>query len=175
MDENVALGLEASMAGGGLVSQIITKPGQRKRIRAAVDDALVLTGIAHLRERQVALLTTGERRLVELARSLAGPFDVILLDEPSSGLDATETEQFGQVLTHVAAERGTGLLLVEHDMALVMEVCQHIYVMDFGELIFEGSPAEVRSSEIVQAAYLGSEALEEALAIDAPTVVGDPA
>ena len=69
VDENVALGLEASMAGGGLVSQIITKPGQRKRIRAAVDDALVLTGIAHLRERQVALLTTGERRLVELARA----------------------------------------------------------------------------------------------------------
>ena len=175
VDENVALGLEASMAGGGLVSQIITKPGQRKRIRTAVDDALVLTGIAHLRDRQVALLTTGERRLVELARSLAGPFDVILLDEPSSGLDATETEQFGQVLTHVAAERGTGLLLVEHDMALVMEVCQHIYVMDFGKLIFEGSPAEVRASQIVQAAYLGDEALEEALATEAPTVVGDPA
>ena len=60
-------------------------------------------------------------------------------------------------------------------MALVMEVCEHIYVMDFGELIFEGTPAEVRSSEIVQAAYLGSEALEEALAIETPTVVSDPA
>ncbi len=175
VDENVALGLEASMAGGGLVSQIITKPGQRKRIREAVDDALALTGIAHLRDRQVALLTTGERRLVELARSLAGPFDVILLDEPSSGLDATETEQFGRVLMHIAAERGAGLLLVEHDMALVMEVCEHIYVMDFGKLIFEGSPAEVRASEIVQAAYLGDEALDEALAAEASTVVGDPA
>ncbi len=162
------------MAGGGLVSQIVTKPGQRKRIRTAVDDALVLTGIE--------TFATGRLRSSPLAnvvwsscRGLAGPFDVILLDEPSSGLDVTETEQFGQVLTHVVAERGTGLLLVEHDMALVMEVCQHIYVMDFGKLIFEGSPAEVRASQIVQAAYLGDEALEEALATEAPTVVGDPA
>ena len=60
-------------------------------------------------------------------------------------------------------------------MALVMEVCEHIYVMDFGELIFEGSPAEVRASDIVQAAYLGDETLEEALATETPTVVGDPA
>ncbi len=174
VDENVALGLEASMAGGGLVSQVVSRPGQRKRIRDAVDHALELTGIEHLRDRQVALLTTGERRLVELARSLAGPFDVILLDEPSSGLDATETEQFGRVLTHVVAERGTGFLLVEHDMSLVMEVCEHIYVMDFGELIDEGTPAEVRASAIVQAAYLGTES-GEVPAMEQPFPVGDPA
>jgi len=176
VEENVALGLEASMAGAGALSQLVGKPGDRKRIEAAVDRALALTGVEQLRDRQVALLTTGERRLVELARCLAGPFDVMLLDEPSSGLDATETEQFGHVLTHVVAERGAGMLLVEHDMALVMEVCEHIYVMDFGELIFEGSPDEVRASPIVQAAYLGTEGeLAPVRAGAEPAGVPDPA
>jgi ABC-type branched-subunit amino acid transport system ATPase component len=72
------------------------------------------------------------------------------------------------VLLHVVAEQGAGLLLVEHDMALVMEVCEHIYVMDFGELIFEGSPAEVQSSAVVQAAYLGTDAELEPLSAGAP-------
>jgi len=176
VEENVALGLEASMAGGGIISQVVAKPGDRQRITAAVDRALDLTGIGHLRDRQVALITTGEKRLVELARCLAGPFDVLLLDEPSSGLDATETEQFGRVLRHVVTEQGAGLLLVEHDMALVMEVCEHIYVMDFGELVFEGSPEEVRTSPLVQAAYLGTEGDAELAALAEPaTAVSDPA
>jgi ABC-type branched-subunit amino acid transport system ATPase component/branched-subunit amino acid ABC-type transport system permease component len=177
VEDNVALGLEASMAGGSALSQLVAKPGDRKRVESAVDRALALTGVEHLRDRQVALLTTGERRLVELARCLAGPFDVMLLDEPSSGLDATETEQFGRVLTAVVEERQTGLLLVEHDMALVMEVCEHIYVMDFGQLIFEGTPEEVRTSPIVQAAYLGTEAADVEPAVDTsePARVGDPA
>ena len=176
VEENVALGLEASMAGGGIVSQVVAKPSDRHRIAAAVDRALELTGIGHLRDRQVALITSGEKRLVELARCLAGPFDILLLDEPSSGLDATETEQFGRVLRHVVTEQGAGLLLVEHDMALVMEVCEHIYVMDFGKMIFEGSPEEVRTSALVQAAYLGTEADTELASIaQSATVLPDPA
>ncbi len=119
-----------------------------------------------LRDRQASLLTSGERRLVELARALAGVFDVILLDEPSSGLDQTETERFGAVLRRAVSERGTGLLLVEHDMALVMEVCEYIYVMDFGRVIFAGTPQEVRDSEVVQAAYLGSDEVDVAIAAD---------
>jgi ABC-type branched-subunit amino acid transport system ATPase component len=95
--------------------------------------------------------------LVELARVLAGPFDLLLLDEPSAGLDAGETVSFGNVLTGVVAERGAGILLVEHDMALVRQVCAHIYVLDFGRLVFEGSPNEMLNSDIVRAAYLGSE------------------
>jgi ABC-type branched-subunit amino acid transport system ATPase component len=125
-----------------------------------------LAGVTGLRERQASLLTSGERRLVELARALAGVYDVILLDEPSSGLDRTETEQFGAVLQHVVAERGTGLLLVEHDMALVMDVCTFIYVMDFGRVIYAGTPDEVRASEVVQAAYLGSDEIATVVASD---------
>jgi ABC-type branched-subunit amino acid transport system ATPase component/branched-subunit amino acid ABC-type transport system permease component len=160
VQENIELGREATMAGGNMASQLFTRPGQAETVREAVDTAIALTGIGALRDRPAAFLTTGERRLVELARCLAGPFDVILLDEPSSGLDQAETERFGQVLQSVVAGRGVGLFLVEHDMALVMEVCAHIYVMDFGKQIFDGSPAVVRASPIVQAAYLGSEEVE---------------
>jgi len=152
------------MAGGNVVQQITARPGDGKVVDESVDEAIALTGIAALRHRQAALLTSGERRLVELARSLAGSFDVILLDEPSSGLDPSETERFGAVLQHVVAERGTGLLLVEHDMALVMEICEHIYVMDFGRPLFDGTPEAVRASELVQAAYLGSDEVEVVIA-----------
>ena len=95
---------------------------------------------------QAGALSTGQRRLVELARCLAGPFDVLMLDEPSSGLDRDETAAFDEVLRHVVRERGCGILLVEHDVSLVMSVCSYIYVMDFGRLIFEGTPKEVAAS-----------------------------
>ena len=166
VEENVALGREAAMAGGNVFHQLTARPGDGEVVHESVDHAIALTGIDALRERQAARLTSGERRLVELARSLAGSFDVILLDEPSSGLDPTETERFGGVLQHVVAERGIGLLLVEHDMALVMEVCEHIYVMDFGRPLFDGSPEEVRASDLVQAAYLGSDEVEAVVAAE---------
>jgi ABC-type branched-subunit amino acid transport system ATPase component len=116
-----------------------------------------LCGITHLAEQQAGSLSTGERRLVELARCLAGPFDMLLLDEPSSGLDREETERFAAVLTRVVSERGCGILLVEHDMSLIMNVCRHIFVVDFGRRIFDGDPAAVAASAEVQAAYLGSD------------------
>lgn len=92
-----------------------------------------------------------------MARCLAGPFRLLLLDEPSSGLDRAESERFATILKRVVAERGVGILLVEHDMALVMEVCDQIYVLDFGRPLFAGSPEEVLHADIVRAAYLGEE------------------
>src|SRR5262249_1168353 len=144
VEQNVALGREAAMAGGSVVHQLVARRGDHRAIDEAVGHALALTGVEALRDRQAARLTSGERRLVELARALAGEYDVIMLDEPSSGLDSAETERFGAVLQRVVAERGAGLLLVEHDMALVMDICEHIYVLDFGRLLFDGSPDAVR-------------------------------
>ena len=88
---------------------------------------------------------------------LTGEFDVVLLDEPSSGLDQAETQRFGGILRRVVAERGIGILLVEHDMTLVREICEHIYVLDFGRVLFHGTPEEMVDSEIVRDAYLGSD------------------
>jgi ABC-type branched-subunit amino acid transport system ATPase component/branched-subunit amino acid ABC-type transport system permease component len=158
--DNVALGRESGLAGARLFSQLAAKPADRRLMEGATAAAMSLCGITALAEQQAGALSTGQRRLVELARCLAGPFDLLLLDEPSSGLDREETRQFGLVLKAVVAERNLGILLVEHDMSLVMNVCDFIYVLDFGKQIFEGSPAEVAASPIVKAAYLGDEAVE---------------
>lgn len=153
--ENVALGWEASRAGRGWITQIAAGKGEDAARRRAAAAAMNLCGIAELADRQAGSLSTGQRRLVDLARALAGPFDVLLLDEPSSGLGPDETDRFAAVLRRVVKERDCGILLVEHDMSLVMGVCDYIHVLDFGSTIFDGTPAEVAASQIVQAAYLG--------------------
>ncbi|HEY1702797.1 MAG TPA: ATP-binding cassette domain-containing protein [Trebonia sp.] len=156
--DNVLVGYEASKAGGAPHSQIISRRGERKTGLAVARSAIELCGLTELADAQVGALPTGQRRLVELARCLAGPFSVLLLDEPSSGLDHNETEAFGAILRRVVDERGVGILLVEHDMALVMDICDDIFVLDFGTMIFQGTPEEVQASDTVRAAYLGTEA-----------------
>jgi ABC-type branched-subunit amino acid transport system ATPase component/branched-subunit amino acid ABC-type transport system permease component len=155
--DNVALGRESSQAGSNPLSQIIASPNDVRVRDLATKEALELCGVSDLAPLQAGALSTGQRRLVELARCLAGPFDILLLDEPSSGLDKEESARFAELLKRIVRERGCGVLLVEHDVALVMDVCQYIYVLDFGKLIFEGTPEDVAGSADVQAAYLGSE------------------
>jgi ABC-type branched-subunit amino acid transport system ATPase component len=155
--ENVELGREAALAGSRVLRQVLARRAERERVREAAAEVLETCGIEHLHDVVVADLSTGQRRLVELARVLAGDFRMFLLDEPSSGLDQSETQMFGQVLQRVARARRTGMLLVEHDVSLVMEICEFIYVLDFGKLIFSGTPAEVAASRVVRDAYLGDE------------------
>ncbi|UGQ11115.1 ATP-binding cassette domain-containing protein [Yinghuangia sp. ASG 101] len=155
--QNVALGVESGLAGSNLRGQILATRSERRETLEAAEYAMELCGISDLRNVNAGQLSTGQRRLVELARCLSGPFDTLLLDEPSSGLDPMETEKFGETLTRVVRTRGCGILLVEHDMALVLRICADIYVLDFGKLLFHGTPDEVRTSPVVRAAYLGSE------------------
>ncbi|HEY2430435.1 MAG TPA: ABC transporter ATP-binding protein [Acidimicrobiales bacterium] len=125
--------------------------------RALVAEVLDRLALGPLADRLAGQLSTGHGRLVELARALCARPRLLLLDEPSSGLDPVETAQFRDVLLDVVG-RETGepaILLVEHDVALVMEVCDAITVLDFGQRIAAGSPAEVRSNPAVIAAYLG--------------------
>ena len=164
--ENVALGPEAGFAGRRPWGQLFESRGERAEIVRRRDDAIERCGIADLRHKIVGDLSTGQRRLVELARAIASPFRFLLLDEPSSGLDVTETIHFGQVLRDFVADTGVGILLVEHDLALVADVCTYIYVLDFGHLIFEGTTRETMASEIVRAAYLGSDSVEDAITAD---------
>lgn len=163
---NIELARECAIAGGNPVRQIIPRRHDAEAVREATREAIELTGVGPYVDAPVKSLSTGQRRLVELARVLTGPFDMILLDEPSSGLDHAETEQFGTILRHVVDVRGLGILLVEHDMSLVQQVCDRVYVLDFGRMLFEGTAAEMISSEVVRAAYLGSDAVEAAA--DAP-------
>jgi branched-chain amino acid transport system ATP-binding protein len=114
-------------------------------------EQLGLTSVAH---RRADALPTGQARLVELGRALATDPKVLLLDEPASGLDEHETVRLAAVLESVA-QLGIAVLLVEHDMDLVMDLCSEICVLDFGEVIATGSPELVRSHPAVQAAYLG--------------------
>ncbi|WP_433602471.1 ABC transporter permease subunit [Nocardia sp. CA-135953] len=155
--ENVAVGAEAARAGANPVRHVLPRATDRRRVDDATARALELCGLVEVADASVGGLSTGQRRLVELARCLAGDYRVLLLDEPSSGLDRAETLRFGEILTEVVRQRGVGILLVEHDMALVNDVCDYIYVLDFGRLIYSGTPTQVMSSEIVQAAYLGGD------------------
>jgi len=157
---NIALARECLIAGRNAYRQIVPSRGDARSIDGASADAIMLTGTEALIDTPVKNLTTGQRRLVELARVLAGGFDLVLLDEPSSGLDQSETERFGEVLRRVADDRGLGILLVEHDMALVQQICEHVYVLDFGRMLFEGSVEEMVASDVVRAAYLGTDTIE---------------
>jgi len=115
-------------------------------------DRLGLTESADVR---VGQLSTGRARLVELGRALAIRPRVLLLDEPASGLDETETEEFGELLVQLAGA-GLSILMVEHDVPLVMKVCSQIFVLDFGRIIASGSAQEIQQNESVLNAYLGS-------------------
>ncbi|MFN2536655.1 MAG: ABC transporter ATP-binding protein [Mycobacteriales bacterium] len=164
--ENVELGREATLVSQRVLGQLFASASEKNEARQAADEAIELCGIGHLSDRPTGSLPTGQRRLVELAMTLAGPFSVLLLDEPSSGLDPAETGRFGEILLQVVAERGTAILLVEHDMALVGEVCEYLYVYDFGKPLLDGPVREVLSSPVVAAAYLGSTAELESVEVD---------
>jgi ABC-type branched-subunit amino acid transport system ATPase component/branched-subunit amino acid ABC-type transport system permease component len=159
---NIRLARESALAGSNPLRQVAGRRDDAREIDGATAAAIELTGIGSYVDSPVEQLTTGRRRLVELARVLAGPFDTVLLDEPSSGLDAAETAHFGEILCRVVAERGLGILLVEHDMALVQQTCAQVYVLDFGCLIFDGTAQQMLTAQAVRAAYLGVPATEAA-------------
>lgn len=156
--QNVELGREGGLAGSSPWRQLFGRRADRRLVAEAADDALSACGLIRHAERPAGSLSTGNRRLVELARVLAGSFRLLLLDEPSSGLDDHESVQFGSILSDVVRHRGVGVLLVEHHMELVLGICDYLYVLDFGKLIFAGTPQETVDSDVVRAAYLGSAA-----------------
>jgi branched-chain amino acid transport system ATP-binding protein len=121
----------------------------------AADALLEQVGIASVAHKRVESLPTGTARLVEVARALATGPKVLLLDEPSSGLDEQETDALGELL-HRLTRDGLGVLLVEHDMPLVMDTCTFINVLDFGRVIAQGTPTEIQHDPSVQRAYLGT-------------------
>lgn len=159
--ENVEFGVEARWLSWDPISQLGLRAAgrtRRREIRNAADEVLHATGLEPLADRVVGSLSTGQGRLVELARAVARNPRILLLDEPSSGLDPAESREFGRQLRELVEARGIGILMVEHDMSLVLEICDWIFVLDFGKPLMAGTPIDVRNSPAVQAAYLGKEA-----------------
>lgn len=126
----------------------------RPRPDQVADDLLERLGVAAIGAVRADRLPTGQARVVELARALATDPKVLLLDEPASGQDDSETAAFAEVLREVAAT-GVAVVLVEHDVHLVMALCAHLYVLDLGRVLASGPPSDLQRDDAVLAAYLG--------------------
>jgi ABC-type branched-subunit amino acid transport system ATPase component len=159
--ENVEVAAESLHIGDDPLTQLgLVSGGRRVRamVAATVDDLLAATGLESVADRLAGEVSTGQGRLVELARALARQPRILLLDEPSSGLDVAESAAFGDLLADLVRSRGIGILMIEHDMSLVLNICNWIQVLDFGRPLMAGTPDEVRASEEVRSAYLGQSA-----------------
>jgi branched-chain amino acid transport system ATP-binding protein len=143
------IGVAASIAHGGFMK------ARSRTIHEIREELLERLGLTPVANDRADTLPTGTGRLVELARALAAKPKVLLLDEPAAGQNMEETERFSVVLRHLAND-GLAILLVEHDMELVMNVCDTVVVLDYGRVICTGTPAAVRSDAGVQTAYLGT-------------------
>ncbi|MFB0633470.1 ABC transporter ATP-binding protein [Streptomyces sp. AB3(2024)] len=156
--DNVLVAQEWRGGGGGLAADLLAAPGRRARERARRErggELLEECGIGALGPAYPGGLPAGRARMVELARAVADRPRVLLLDEPASGLSGAERERLVAVVRRLAGEEGCAVLLVEHDVAFVMELCARVVVLDLGTVLAGGTPAEVRANPLVREAYLG--------------------
>ena len=138
----------------------IILPGRNERqFKAQVDWALEIMNLTDKADTLPSDLSHGQRKLISVARALAAKPKLVLLDEPAAGLDTAESQLLGAHLREFL-DHDMSLFLIDHDMGLVLNVCDYIYVLDFGEIIAQGTPAEVRANPAVISAYLGDSAGE---------------
>ena len=158
--ENVMVGCHARMS-AGLFGSILRVPAVRREESDVTEKAremLTYVGLAKdLHEQTAANLSYGDQRRVEIARALASDPKLLLLDEPTAGMNPQESQRLTEFMDQLRRERDLTILLIEHDMKVVMGVSEHIWVLDHGEKIAEGEPEEIRANDRVIEAYLGKQ------------------
>ena len=155
--DNVMVGVQAHHP-SAFVSTLLSLPSFRRRearIESRAGDLLALVGLAALASRQAGSLPYGDQRRLEIARALAVEPRILMLDEPNAGMNQTETDDLLGLVRRIRDELGVTIILIAHDIPLVMNLCDRIQVLNFGELIAEGEPQEVRADPEVVAAYIG--------------------
>jgi branched-chain amino acid transport system ATP-binding protein len=158
--ENLIVAAESELRGGNLVTDLLSLPATRRTRRLARErakDTMHLLNVEQYGDTLAGDLPTGVARLVELGRALCTNPRLLLLDEPSSGLRGGEWEALAALLTQLPRALGMSILLVEHDMSFVLGLTSYVYVLDFGQLLAEGSPNSIRANHGVQVAYLGED------------------
>ena len=154
--ENVALGAHLRGRKGAIAAMLRTDRGEERALFREAERQLQRVGMGDITNELAGNLAMGQQRLLEIARALCADPALLLLDEPAAGLRHKEKQALAEVLRGLRAG-GMSILLVEHDMGLVMDICDHIVVMEFGTHLMEGTPGEVQRSDKVRAAYLGTE------------------
>ncbi|MEN9712393.1 MAG: Lipopolysaccharide export system ATP-binding protein LptB [Pseudomonadota bacterium] len=154
--ENVAMGAYSRSHRGVLSGMLRTNQAEEQRLFKEAQRQLERIGMGHAMHELAGNLAMGPQRLMEIARALCADPALLLLDEPAAGLRHKEKQNLANVLRQLRDE-GVSILLVEHDMDLVMQVCDHLVVMEFGTLLTQGTPQEIQQSPVVRAAYLGTE------------------
>jgi branched-chain amino acid transport system ATP-binding protein len=163
-EENVKVAMHGHLR-SGVTTTILRTPRQRREEREAHEGALALldfVGIGSVADEYARNLSYGDQRRLEVARALAVRPAVLLLDEPTAGMNPRESAVFTEFVHRVRDEKNVSILLIEHDMSVVMRASERITVLDRGEKIAEGTPDEIRSNERVIEAYLGKSGTEAA-------------
>jgi branched-chain amino acid transport system ATP-binding protein len=148
---------QAASAPSGLVNLTRQVREREEELERTAEYLLDLLGIAAVRDRIAVELPYATQRRVEIARALAQRPRLLLLDEPTAGMDTKESAEISEIIRLVHRELGCTVLLIEHDMSVVMSVCQRIAVLNFGRVIAAGTPAEIQANTDVHEAYLGKD------------------
>lgn len=159
VEENLLVATEWRGGGGGVLADLVAAPTRNRRTKQRkekADAVLEMCGLTEIRHRPAASLPIGTARLVELGRALVDEPSVLLLDEPASGLDHAEMERFGDLVHQTAQQAQTAVLLVEHNVGFVMQRCERVLVLHLGQILADGTPAQVRDNPDVLDAYLGA-------------------